>query len=66
MAGLLGSLAAGVGAAAAEAAKVAIESIPMSPVVDRELPERANLSFYFPNPNEGSEEQQQRKRQRSQ
>ena len=55
MAGLLGSLAAGVGAAAAEAAKVAIESIPMSPVVDRELPERANLSFYFPNPNEGSD-----------
>jgi len=27
----------------------------MSPVVDRELPERANLSFYFPNPNEGSD-----------
>ena len=63
MAGIFDAVTGAVGSAAAGAVKTAIDTAIQNvtnqanwtPIIARELPERANLSFYFPNPNEGSD-----------
>lgn len=63
MAGIFDAVTNAVGVAAAgavkEAVKAGINTVQSrafyTPILDRGLPERANLSFYFPNPSEGSD-----------
>ena len=63
MAGIFGSIANAVGPLAEEAVrdtiKTTLDNITnqahWTPIISRELPDRANLSFYFPNPNEGAD-----------